>query len=115
MIGRPQLDRELPAKRWHAEVTAQPLAALAPSAGTILISKLILTSISGAIGTRQYSARPSGRFRPFAMDAVYVDNLGDEGQDRVKAAYRENYDRLLALKRKYDPNNLFRLNQNIRP
>ena len=48
------------------------------------------------------------------MDAVYVDNLGDEGQDRVKAAYRENYDRLLALKRKYDPNNLFRLNQNIR-
>jgi len=53
--------------------------------------------------------------RPFAMDGVYVNNLGDEGQDRVKAAYGENYDRLLALKRKYDPNNLFRLNQNIRP
>jgi FAD/FMN-containing dehydrogenase len=53
--------------------------------------------------------------RPFAMDAVYVNNLGDEGPDRVKAAYGENYDRLLSLKRKYDPNNLFRLNQNIRP
>ena len=53
--------------------------------------------------------------RPFAMDAVYVNNLGDEGPDRVKAAFGENYDRLLRLKRKYDPNNLFRLNQNIRP
>jgi FAD/FMN-containing dehydrogenase len=53
--------------------------------------------------------------RPFAMDAVYVNNLGDEGHDRVKAAYGENYDRLLTLKRNYDPNNLFRLNQNIRP
>jgi FAD/FMN-containing dehydrogenase len=53
--------------------------------------------------------------RPFAMDGVYVNNLGDEGDDRVKAAYGENYTCLVALKRKYDPDNLFRLNQNIRP
>jgi FAD/FMN-containing dehydrogenase len=46
---------------------------------------------------------------------VYVNNLGDEGDDRVKAAYGENYDRLVTLKHKYDPDNLFRLNQNIRP
>jgi hypothetical protein len=49
------------------------------------------------------------------MDAVYVNNLGDEGHERVKAAYGENYDRLVMLKRKYDRNNLFRLNQNIHP
>jgi FAD/FMN-containing dehydrogenase len=53
--------------------------------------------------------------RPFGMGGVYVNNLGEEGEERVKAAYGENYDRLVALKRKYDPGNLFRLNQNIRP
>jgi FAD/FMN-containing dehydrogenase len=53
--------------------------------------------------------------QPFGMGGVYVNNLGDEGADRVKAAYGENYDGLLMLKRKYDPDNLFRLNQNIHP
>jgi FAD/FMN-containing dehydrogenase len=37
----------------------------------------------------------------------------EEGIDRVKAAYRDNYDRLLKIKQKYDPNNFFRINQNI--
>lgn len=53
--------------------------------------------------------------RPFGMSGVYVNNLGDEGDERVKAAYGENYDRLVTLKRKYDRDNLFRLNQNIQP
>ena len=53
--------------------------------------------------------------QPFGMGGVYVNNLGDEGSERVKAAYGENYDRLLALKRRYDRDNLFRLNQNIHP
>jgi FAD/FMN-containing dehydrogenase len=53
--------------------------------------------------------------RPFGMDGVYVNNLGDEGHERVKAAYGENYDRLVMLKRKYDRDNLFRLNQNVHP
>ena len=53
--------------------------------------------------------------RPFGMGGVYVNNLGDEGHERVKAAYGENYDRLVRLKRKYDPDNLFRLNQNVHP
>jgi hypothetical protein len=57
--------------------------------------------------------------QPYSTGGVYVNYLGresDEGADRVKAAYGpEKYQRLVALKNKYDPTNLFRLNQNIRP
>lgn len=52
---------------------------------------------------------------PFSTGGVYANNLGDEGEDRVRAAYGENHARLVALKNKYDPANFFRLNQNIRP
>ena len=46
---------------------------------------------------------------------VYVNFLSQEGEERVRAAYGGNYDRLVALKNKYDPMNLFRFNQNIKP
>jgi FAD/FMN-containing dehydrogenase len=52
---------------------------------------------------------------PALPKAVYVNELGDEGNERVRATYGPNYERLSQLKRRYDPNNLFRLNQNIRP
>ena len=39
----------------------------------------------------------------------------EEGQERVQAAYRDNYQRLSAIKKKYDPGNFFRVNHNIRP
>jgi FAD/FMN-containing dehydrogenase len=54
--------------------------------------------------------------RPFARPDVNINFLGDEGEDRVRAAYGpETYRRLQALKDRYDPTNLFRLNQNIPP
>lgn len=51
---------------------------------------------------------------PYATGGVYV-NFVPEGEAPIEAAYGPNYERLLALKRKYDPKNLFRLNQNIEP
>jgi FAD/FMN-containing dehydrogenase len=50
---------------------------------------------------------------PFATGGVYVNFLTQEEQDRVPAAYGVNYARLVELKRKYDPANVFRVNQNI--
>jgi len=52
---------------------------------------------------------------PHATGGVYVNFLTDDESDRVKAAYGPNYNRLAAIKKKYDPQNLFRTNQNIRP
>lgn len=54
--------------------------------------------------------------QPLGTGGAYVNFLSaDEGEARVRAAYGANYDRLVALKNKYDPTNLFRMNQNIRP
>jgi hypothetical protein len=53
--------------------------------------------------------------QPHLEEAVYVNNLGDEGPGRVQAAYGENHPRLAAMKKAYDPDNLFRSNQNIDP
>jgi FAD/FMN-containing dehydrogenase len=53
--------------------------------------------------------------RPHLDEAVYVNNLGEEGDQRVRAAFGTNYERLAALKRRYDPDNFLRLNQNVRP
>jgi hypothetical protein len=53
--------------------------------------------------------------QPFSSGGVYVNYLGNEGSDRVKAAYGTNYERLVSLKSKYDPANFFRFNQNIKP
>ena len=56
-----------------------------------------------------------GAMTPSLTGGTYVNFLSNESDDRVRAAYGDKYDRLVALKDEYDPTNLFRLNQNIRP
>jgi hypothetical protein len=63
-----------------------------------------------------YTREFSGAMKPFATGRAYLNMLGDEGLDRVKAAYGpEKYAKLQQLKAKWDPTNLFRHNQNIPP
>jgi len=52
---------------------------------------------------------------PYSAGGAYVNFMMEEGDDRVKASYRDNYGRLAAVKARYDPTNFFRVNQNIRP
>jgi FAD/FMN-containing dehydrogenase len=52
---------------------------------------------------------------PYSAGGAYVNFMMDEGEDRVKATYGDNYKRLTEIKAKYDPTNLFRVNQNIKP
>jgi FAD/FMN-containing dehydrogenase len=53
--------------------------------------------------------------RPYSAGGAYVNFIQEEEPDRVKAAYRDNYTRLVEVKRRYDPDNFFHLNQNIQP
>ena len=52
---------------------------------------------------------------PFGAGGAYVNFMMEEGEDRIRATYRDNYNRLAAVKAKYDPENFFRVNQNIQP
>ncbi len=64
----------------------------------------------------QWARNVWGAMLPFLSEGVYVNYLGEgEGEGRVMAAYGSNYQRLATIKSKYDPANLFRLNQNIKP
>jgi hypothetical protein len=52
---------------------------------------------------------------PYSAGGAYVNFMMDEGQERVRASFRDNYERLRAVKKTYDPENFFGVNQNIRP
>jgi FAD/FMN-containing dehydrogenase len=52
---------------------------------------------------------------PFSAGGGYLNMMMDEGNERVMASYRDNYARLVQVRNHYDPENLFRVNQNIRP
>jgi FAD/FMN-containing dehydrogenase len=52
---------------------------------------------------------------PYSAGGAYINFMMEEGEDRVRATYGKNYNRLAKIKKRYDPGNLFRVNQNIKP
>jgi hypothetical protein len=73
-------------------------------------------SADGFEEEREWARGLWSALEPHHLNTVFVNFLMEEGQERVREAYgAERYDRLRKLKRKYDPDNLFRLNQNIPP
>jgi len=52
---------------------------------------------------------------PYSAGGAYVNFMMEEGEERIRATYGKNYDRLAKIKKRYDPGNLFRVNQNIKP
>jgi FAD/FMN-containing dehydrogenase len=70
---------------------------------------------ANADAIRRWSIDYYEALHPYSAGGAYVNMMMDEGQDRVKASYRGNYDRLVAVKRQYDPDNFFHVNQNIAP
>ena len=70
---------------------------------------------SGRDSSIEWVNRSWDSLRPFFSPGLYINQIGEEGEERIRAAYGGNYARLVALKNKYDPTNFFRLNQNIKP
>jgi hypothetical protein len=69
-----------------------------------------------AAAFREWVRGAWAQLRPFSTGGNYVNfQTADEGADRVQATYGANFDRLVEIKRRYDPGNLFRVNRNIDP
>ena len=64
---------------------------------------------------QRWSVEYQEALHPYSAGGAYVNMMMDEGEERIRASYRGNYDRLAQVKRSYDPENVFRINQNIRP
>jgi FAD/FMN-containing dehydrogenase len=64
---------------------------------------------------RDWSVAYHEALHPYSAGGAYVNMMMDEGQERVRASYRDNYERLTRVKAQYDPDNFFHVNQNIRP
>jgi len=70
---------------------------------------------AGVAALRQWVGDYHAALHPYSVGAAYVNFLMEEGDERVRAAYGGNFDRLAGVKRRYDPGNLFQVNHNIPP
>jgi len=64
---------------------------------------------------RDWSVAYNEALKPYSAGGAYLNMIMDEGEERIRASYGDNYDRLARIKAEYDPDNLFRVNQNIKP
>jgi len=80
---------------------------------------LVIVGISNDVNDKEkitnWAKEYWSALHPYSMGGAYVNMMMEEGEDRIKASYGDNYKRLTEIKAKYDPGNLFRVNQNIKP
>ena len=70
---------------------------------------------STSAATAEWTTQYWEALHPYSAGGAYVNMYMEEGQERVRMSYRDNYDRLARAKAQFDPDNIFRVNQNIRP
>jgi FAD/FMN-containing dehydrogenase len=124
LLGQCEFPSPSPLSRLYIEQLGGAVGRVAPEATAFVHRRapFDLIVIAGGFPTEATEANfrwargVSEAMRPFMSGATYVNYLGaDATPEAVRSAYGPAYDRLVALKRRYDPTNVFRLNQNIRP
>ena len=105
-------------EHWHGAVSRVPITDTAfphRQHSWNLFAWSIWTDSADSEKNIQWTQECWNAIRPFLVPGSYVNYVSDEGDAFARAAYGPNYDRLVALKNKYDPTNFFRMNHNIKP
>jgi berberine-like enzyme len=85
-----------------------------PATGSAHLTPHTWSAVGEKASAVQWVTALRDKLQPFAH-GVYVNQLGETSEELVRAAYGPNYARLVDIKKKYDPKNVLRLNQNIKP
>jgi FAD/FMN-containing dehydrogenase len=105
-------------EHWHGAATRVPVTETAFPHRQYSWNLLVWSMWESAVDSEknvQWTRECWEGLRPFLVTSAYGNYVADEGEAIAREAYGANYDRLVTLKKKYDPTNLFRLNHNIKP
>ncbi len=119
VFRRLETDFDFADRPWHGDAGPVPvrrygLAERSVVADVFLEAACIDPDPTGADTLTNWARRYWVDVHPYTMGGAFVNFMMDEGEDRVRATYGDNYQRLAAVKATYDPANLFCVNQNIR-